>query len=267
VDVALTVGPWAHLTLDNRVAAAESLTWLNTHLPVAGAPAASWRRSPVRVYVTGARKWRDLPDWPPAGTTERTWYLAEDGGLADQPPSDPSSSTSFHYDPMNPTPSVGGRTLGRRAGMRDNRHLEARDDVRTFTTRPLEEPVEVLGAVSVRLFVESDNPYSDVFVRLCDVDPKGRSLNVADRLVRLDPVDGEQPTAGERKLDLALADTAHEFLAGHRIRLQVSGGAHPRFARNLGTGEPVGQATRGVGVTHRIGHNSGSPSSITLPVD
>jgi putative CocE/NonD family hydrolase len=166
---------------------------------------------------------------------------------------------------MKPTPSVGGRTLGRRAGRHDNRKLEARDDVRTFTTSPLASPVEVLGAVTVRLFVESDNPYSDVFVRLCDVDEKGHSVNVTDRLVRLDPAAGEEPAPGERKLEVTLPETAHRFRAGHRIRLQVSGGAHPRFARNLGTGEPPGQATRGVGVTHRIGHNSAAPSSVTLP--
>ena len=33
--------------------------------------------------------------------------------------------------------------------------------------------------------------------------------------------------------------TANTFRAGHRIRLQVSSGAHPLFARNAGTGEPL----------------------------
>jgi predicted acyl esterase len=117
----------------------------------------------------------------------------------------------------------------------------------------------------VRLFLESDNPYADVFLRICDVDQKGRSVNVTDRLVRLDPVPGEETSAGERKVVATLVETAHRFRAGHRIRLQVSGGAHPRYARNLGTGEPLGEATRGVGVTHRIAHSSALPSSITLP--
>jgi putative CocE/NonD family hydrolase len=167
---------------------------------------------------------------------------------------------------MDPTPSVGGRTLGFRAGRRDNRRLEARRDVRTFSTAPLAESLELLGGARVRLSVESDNPYADLFLRLCDVDERGRSVNVTDRLVRLDPADGEQPPAGERVVETTLPDTAHLFRAGHRIRLQVSGGAHPRYARNLGTGEPPGQATRAVPVTHRIGHNAASPSSITLPI-
>src|SRR6185312_6722265 len=120
VDVGLTVGPWAHLTLDNGVATAETLAWLATHLPLRGAQPAEPRPSRVRVYETGGVGWRDLPDWPPAASSSRTWYLAPDGRLADEPSSDPRSSTTFQYDPMNPTPSVGGRTLGRGAGRRDN---------------------------------------------------------------------------------------------------------------------------------------------------
>jgi putative CocE/NonD family hydrolase len=165
---------------------------------------------------------------------------------------------------MDPTPSVGGRVLARGAGRRDNTRLEARDDVRTFTTAPLAEPVELLGGAKVRLFLSSDNPYCDVFVRLCDVDERGRSVNVTDRLERLDPAEGEEKVA-ERTVELTLPDTAHRFLAGHRVRLQVSGGAHPRYARNLGTGEPVGRATQGVPTNHRIGHDVTAPSSVTLP--
>jgi uncharacterized protein len=266
VDVGLTVGPWHHLSLDSAVTTRESLAWLATHLPVEGAAPVAARPDRVRVYVTGAREWRGLADWPPAGTADRTWYLRADGRLDEDPPTGPEAPTTFRYDPMDPTPSVGGRVLARGAGRRDNRRLEARDDVRTFTTAPLPVPLDLLGGARVRLCLESDNPYADVFVRLCDVDKRGRSVNVTDRLVRLDPAEGEQPRVGERMVTATLPDTAHRFLAGHRIRLQVSGGAHPRYARNLGTDEPLGQATRGVPVTHRIWHSSASPSSVSLPI-
>jgi putative CocE/NonD family hydrolase len=264
VDVGLTVGPWHHLGIDAAVTARESLRWLSRHLPVEGAPPVPPRPSRVRVWVTGAGKWRDLADWPPEGTTDRTWFLGP-GSLLDDVPGGSPAPTTFRYNPMDPTPSVGGRSLSFRAGRRDNRRLEARDDVRVFTTARLEAPVELLGGARVRLCVESDNPYADVFVRLCDVEPNGRSINITDRLVRLDPVDGEQPAAGERVVETTLPDIAHRFRAGHRIRLQVSGGAHPRYARNLGTGEPPGQATRAVPVVHRICHSSASPSTVTLP--
>ncbi len=263
VDVAMTVGPWAHLGIDPAVTTPESLAWLSTHLPVDDAPAAPSRPDRVRVHVSGARTWRSMPDWPPA-TTDRPFYPAPGGRLDDDAPA-AVSETTFTYDPMDPTPSVGGRVLAGSAGQRDNRELEARDDVRTFTTAVLRKPLEVQGGVRVRLVVESDNPYADLFLRLCDVEPNGRSINVTDRLVRLDPAPGEAPAAGERTVEATLTDTAHRFRAGHRIRLQVSGGAHPRYARNLGTGEPLGQATHGVPVTHRIRTGGAAPSAITLP--
>jgi putative CocE/NonD family hydrolase len=260
------MGPWAHLAIDPKVTTAESLAWLATHLPLDGAAQAPARTDRVRVYVTGAKEWRGMPDWPPADRTERTWFLQAGGRLADDAPPEGGGETSFRYDPMHPTPSVGGRVLTFRAGRRDNRRLEARDDVRTFTTEPLETPVELLGGATIRICLSSDNPYADVFLRLCDVDARGRSINVTDRLVRLDPADGETPPTGQRLVEATLPDTAHRFRVGHRIRLQVSGGAHPRYARNLGTGEPAGQATHGEPVTHRMAHSAASASSVTLPV-
>lgn len=265
VDVGLTVGPWSHLAIDPAVTTAESLAWLATHLPVGSAEATA-RPDRVRVFVTGGGGWRGLPDWPPSDRAERTWFLQSGGRLADAAPADDGGTTSFRYDPMDPTPSVGGRVLTFRAGRRDNRKLEARFDVRTFTTEPLDAPVELLGGVRVDVRVTSDNPHADLFLRLCDVDERGRSVNVTDRLVRLDPAEGELPAEGERAVEVTLPDAAHRFRAGHRIRLQVSGGAHPRYARNFGTGEPIGSATHGEPVTHRIGHSAGSTSTVSLPV-
>ncbi|NEK87627.1 CocE/NonD family hydrolase [Blastococcus saxobsidens] len=264
VDVGMTIGPWAHLTIDAAVTTPESLAWLNAHLPVAGAPEAEPRKARVQVYDTGARTWRAMPDWPPA-STDREFFLSADGRLADDAPAE-AGETTFRYDPMDPTPSVGGRVLAGSAGQRDNRELEARDDVRTFTTPSLRTPVQLMGGARIRLHVNPDNPYADLFLRLCDVEPNGKSVNITDRLIRLDPAPGEEPTTGERVVETTLPDTAHLFRAGHRVRLQVSGGAHPRYARNLGTGEPVGEATHGVPTTHRICSGGATPSSVTLPV-
>jgi uncharacterized protein len=83
-----------------------------------------------------------------------------------------------------------------------------------------------------------------VFVRVCDVDEKGVSRNVVDGIRRLSPQTAPAADAdGVMAVDLELFPTAYRMLSGHRIRLQVSGGAFPRFARNHGTGEPFGAAT------------------------
>ena len=59
------------------------------------------------------------------------------------------------------------------AGVRDNRPLEQRSDVLVFSTQPLDNPVEVIGEVTAEITMTRDNPYADLFVRLCDVDSLG----------------------------------------------------------------------------------------------
>jgi predicted acyl esterase len=112
--------------------------------------------------------------------------------------------------------------------------------------------------------VSSGNPHIDLFARLCDVDRRGRSVNITDRIIRV-PVGGDAPVV-PRAVRITLDDTAHRFLAGHRIRLQVSAGAHPRYARNLGTGEPDGTGTTMTPATIGIHHSPERASAFTLPV-
>ncbi|MDT7584489.1 MAG: uncharacterized protein QOE32_2039, partial [Pseudonocardiales bacterium] len=104
--------------------------------------------------------------------------------------------------------------------------------------------------------------YADVFVRLCDVDPDGRSVNVCDGLQRITPETFPADADATHTVPVRLWPTAYRFRPGHRLRLQISGGSFPRFARNTGTGEPLGSATRLVPTDHEIRHLS----SITLPV-
>jgi len=276
VPVGLTIGPWTHMTLDLGVAVRETLAWLDAFSDGNGA-AATPRRTAVRIWYSGAEQWRELAEWPPAAD-EREFYLQPGGRLGTAQPAGPdragdtaapdaagAADSTFRYDPADPTPSVGGRIMSlRSAGSQDNTAIEARADVLTFSTAPLEEPLGIAGVPRVRLFLASDNAYHDVFVRLCDVDPGGVSRNLTDQIVRSDP---GQVTVGEpREITIALTDVAHVFRAGHRIRLQLAGGAHPRFARNLGVPPDLVRGTRTVPVTHRVLHDASYPAALTLPV-
>lgn len=255
-EVALTVGPWTHtemLTKGLRTVTAESLDWLDTHLAGADGPS---RTSPVRVYVTGGGGWREFPDWAPE-PTGRSWWLQTGGRLADSPVADGATdSASFSYDPADPTPTVGGRLLAPGGGYQRDDALARRADVLTFTGEPLTEDVYVFGSPVVELAHSSDHPHVDVFVRVSEVDGRGRSRNVSDGYRRLDQ------NTGTVRIDLD--QIAHRFAAGSRIRLLIAGGCHPRFARNLGTGQPAisGAAARPATHTVRL-----AGSRLLLPAD
>lgn len=257
VDVAMTVGPWTHdqmVTRATGATVAETLEWLGAHLARGAVPD---RPEPVRVFVTGADSgWRDLPDWPP-DTAEQILYLKPGRRLGAQAPERGAPVASFRYDPADPTPTIGGRLLSRQAGYRDDSALAHRSDVLSFTGDPLPEDLCVTGTPVVELDHRSDNPHFDVFVRISEVDARGRSRNVSDGFRRFSAV-----PEGSIRIDL---DTiAHRFAAGSRIRLLVAGGCHPRFARNLGTGEPVVSGRRMRPSQHTV--RPGPSSRLSLPV-
>ena len=264
VPVALTVGPWNHMTLDMGLAIRQTLAWFDAYAG-GNAAAASPRSSAVRIWTSGRDQWRDLPDWPPATAADQHFYLHDGGQLGSARPGASGEVTEFRYDPADPTPSVGGRVMSVRSGGRqDNTALEARADVLTFSSEPVQTALEVQGVPVVRLHVSSDNAYHDLFVRLCDVTPGGRSDNLTDQIYRSVP---EQSAPGTiRQVDIRLTDVSHVFLPGHRIRLQLSGGAHPRFARNLGTDADLLYGTRTAPVTHQVQHSELYPSALALPV-
>jgi hypothetical protein len=96
------------------------------------------------------------------------------------------------------------------------------------------------------------------------VDAKGTSWNVCDGLLRLD---GARATDAEgwTEIEVAMSATAHRFAAGHRLRVQISGGAHPRWARNTGTAEQIATATRLVPVDIEIDRRHSELSLSVLP--
>jgi uncharacterized protein len=259
VEVALTMGPWTHtqlLVAGLATIARETHDWLDTHL---GDRPAEPRSGRVRFFVRG-EGWRELPDWPPA-TTERVLYLQPGGGLAETLPT-AGSAASFRYDPNEPTPTIGGRLLSPDGGYRDDTALAARRDVLSFTSDALTADLPVYGNPLAELAHSSDNPHVDVFVRISEVDAKGRSRNVTDAYRRLDGTSLASSPAGDT-VSLQLDAIAHRFRAGSRIRVLVAGGSHPRFARNLGTGEATSTGSQLKPATHEVHFGT---SRVVLPV-
>jgi predicted acyl esterase len=105
-----------------------------------------------------------LPDWPPPSAAATTFYLRGDRTIAES--SAPEVVHTYIYDPADPTPAVGLSTLGgpETALPTDNRALEARPDVLTYTTPTFTAPATLAGAARARLFVTSTEPTADFFV-------------------------------------------------------------------------------------------------------
>jgi hypothetical protein len=266
----LTVGPWTHMAFGVSVASVrDTIEWSGIQ---SGRAPASGRvpdgvpvRAPVHVYVMGSRQWQDFDAWPPRESVATPWYLAGDGRLAERPDA-AAEPSRYRYDPADPTPSVGGRLLLTGAGRKNNRSLEARADVLTFTSAPLTDDLRIVGELTADVWMTSSRPTWDVFVRLCDVDARGRSHNVTDGLIRVTLPDSESASDAPRLIRVRLAPTAQLFVRGHRFRVQVSSGAHPRFARNLGSADEQVEGTELFVADQAVFHDAEHPSSVTLPV-
>jgi putative CocE/NonD family hydrolase len=257
VPVRLLVGSWSHLDFMVRGggAVAESVAWLRGCTDGTESSGGS-----VLVNVEGSGSWRELTEWPPTESHNELWHLGGDHTLAATTTGD-RHDVWFRYDPRNPTPTAGGAMMSLRAGPRDNRAVEKRADVAVFTSAPLAKSIDVIGDVTAEVFLTRNNPNADLFVRVCDVKPDGRSINVCDGIVRLTDQD---PLTGAVRVSLKA--TAHHFAAGQRIRVQIAGGAHPRFARNPGTGSLDGAQSELQGTTFAIATGGESDSTVCLPI-
>ena len=127
--------------------------------------------------------------------------------------------------------------------------------------------IEAIGYVSVELWVRAGLLHFDVFARVCDVDPAGVSRNVCDALTGVAPDRYEQAADGTWRVRFRLWPMGHRFAPGHRVRLLIASGAHPRYARNPGTGEDPAAATAATmrPVDIEVLHDAAHPSALVLP--
>ncbi|MEU2771397.1 CocE/NonD family hydrolase [Streptomyces sp. NPDC007162] len=221
---------------------------------------------PVKIFVMGTNVWRDENEWPLSRAVDTPWFLQPGGGLATNEPAPELGETpdDYTYDPADPVITRGGNLLMSPefpAGPFDQAAAEARDDVLVYTSEPLTTDLEVTGRIRMRLYAATDAPSTDWVVRLCDVDEKGVSRNLADGIIR---IQAEPDSVGAYDIDLW--STSNVFLAGHRIRVHVTSSNFPRWDRNPNTGEPAHEATTFRTAHQRIFRDHVRPSHIVLPV-
>jgi uncharacterized protein len=263
----LTIGPWHHLQLNNPMAMIDSfregVRWFEHHLKGQPAPL---RQKPVRIYIMGQQKgnrWREYDSFPPPAVKTR-FFLHAAHGLDTQSPQADEAPDKYRYDPNKPTPALGGTQFSLHGGPQDNRALEDRPDVLTFTTAALENAVTIIGHVRLELYVRSSLFHTDFFGRLCAVNPDGYSVNICDGLLRVAPGVGQPNSDGVLRVEVDMWATAYRFVPGQKMRLQISSGAHPRWSRNQGTGKLIDTDMKRSDQT--VYHDSLHPSALLLPV-
>jgi uncharacterized protein len=243
------------------------------------------KEKPVRVFTMGTNEWRDFDAWPPPGAQTQRMYLhsegkangsAGDGTLSAGVAGKNEAADSYVYDPANPVQTRGGPLCCRSdllaPGPKEQSDIEKRNDVLVYSTEPLAQNLEVTGPVTVELYVKSSAEDTDFTAKLTDVWPNGFAQNLTDGILRMRYRDSHETPElmkpGEiYKITVDLAATSNVFLAGHRMRLEISSSNYPRFDRNLNTGDAdIAHATRKLAATNTILHDAAHPSAVVVSV-
>jgi putative CocE/NonD family hydrolase len=239
---------------------------------------------PVKIFVMGKNKWRDEDDWPLARAKTTRYFLhstrgganglAGNGTLSTAAPGE-EKDDQYVYDPSDPAPTIGGPLccgpLPTGIGPEDQRPAETRADVLVFTTPAFAQDTEVTGPVALDLYVSSSAVDTDFTGMLVDVWPNGFAQNLTSGILRMRYRNSQEKpelaNPGETyHVTVDLWATSNVFLAGHKLRLEVSSSNFPRFDRNLNTGEIQARATRMIKATNVIYHDKAHPSALILPV-
>ncbi len=239
----------------------------------------------IQYYAMGANEWRTARSWPLESTEFRSYYLRSngkantrhgDGALTTEVPAGVEPADNYRYDPADPVATLGGAICcisedAAPAGAYDQAAVEQRPDVLVYTTEPLIEDLDVVGPITVTLYVSSSAKDTDFTVKLVDVYPDNTAYNIQDSVLRARYREGfDKKVLMEPgrvyEIDLRLHATGNVFRKGHRIRLQVSSSNFPRFTRNLNTGGNNFDETEWVVADNTIHHSNGYPSHIVLPI-
>jgi hypothetical protein len=190
------------------------------------------------MFETGANVWKKLAQWPPP-TTPRRLYFHSRGKLSFDTPADQNAFDEYVSDPNNPLPAFASPTLTMQPSymVADQRFVEKRKDLLTYSTEPLDREVTIAGPISPDLYVSTTATDSDFDVKLIDVSPDGYQ-----QLVRGEPFRGKFRHSFERpepfkpgaveEIRFTMPDIYHCFRQGHRMMVEVQSSWFPLTDRN-----------------------------------
>lgn len=212
--------------------------------------------SEVTMFETGANEWHKLDQWPPKGVKPASLHL-DAGRTLSFSPTKATGKESYVSDPASPTPYTHDWATSNRAPgdwlARDQRFLNERTDLVTFSTPPLSSDFRIAGEVEADLWVSSTGTDCDLVVQLIDEVPmdspmqsaSGKSMAGYQFMVRGNIMRGKfrdsfenpkpfvpgQPT----RVRFQLNDAMHTFKKGHRVMVRVMSSWFPIADRNPNT--------------------------------
>jgi uncharacterized protein len=231
------------------------------------------KEPPVEIFYMGVNRWGQAQDWPLPGTRYTAYYLAPNHGLSGNKPASPGTN-QYSYDPRNPVPTLGGNNCCGTptvAGPRDQRTIESRPDVLSYTSEELKSPLAIAGPVKMKLWAATDGRDTDWMIKLADVYPDGAAYNIAEGILRarfrngLDRMELLKPGQAH-EFEVDMVGTANVFQPGHRIRVDVTSSNFPQFDRNPNTGADLGASGEMRVARQTLYFSPERPSHIVLPV-
>ena len=307
----LVMGPWRHSQVNYDGTSLGPLKWrgdtalqfrsevlkpfFDQYLKDGAVKAAT---PPVLIYNTGENHWERFEHWPLScddgcPSKPKPLYLNAEHALSFSAPAqrDLTSQGAFDEyvsDPAKPVPyiprpvSFADREKWEEWLVTDQRSVDGRTDVLTYTTPVLTEPMRISGAPVANLVASTSGTDSDWVVKLIDVYPDvvpsqpemgGYELPVSMDVFRgryRDSVSEPKAIAPNTPLvyKFRLPTTNHVFQPGHRIMVQVQSSWFPLYDRNPQTFVPnvfYAQPKDYVKATQRVYHAVGATSFIELP--
>ncbi len=253
----LIIGPWPHsVNTSTKLGGIDfgptalidlhklELDWFRKHLNQE-----SVKTEKIKIFVMGDNEWKNFDDWPVPGTVRNDLYLSSnsransrfgDGKITFEFSEIIEGQDSYLYDPANPVPFITEPTSAQIGGPDDYSPIERRDDVLVYTSDVLKEEITVLGEVKAYLYVTSDAKDTDFTAMLTDVWPNGYSQRLCDGIVRTRYRKGMDKVVfleeGINEVEIDMWNTGHTFKRDHRIRVDISSSAFPKYSRNLNNG-------------------------------
>jgi putative CocE/NonD family hydrolase len=305
----LVLGPWGHTDqatrhvgdrdfgaaalVDLRVA---YLRWFDFWLK--GNDNGVSREPLVSIFVMGSNRWLSGDVYPLPETRFEKWYLSckksavsskGDGKLTRDMPAPAAAPDRYTYDPADPTPDPDfyeepeDKTEGAQKKVKSSEEeaklqkayhenvTSSRKDILVFVSDPLEKPYTFAGPVSAKIYASSSARDTDWFVRLMEVDEKGKLFGLVDGKIRARfrestkrPALLEPGKIYEYSIDLW--QTGITIPAGRRLRVEIASAEFPVFSRNLNTGGHNEKDTGFVKADQVIYHDAEHPSHILLPM-